>query len=295
MEDTQLIAPPVAEPVTLAELKLELGFGPMQDSDRAASMILNDKLRSFILSARRECESYSRTVFVTQRWLLRMDGFPGADWRYNWRGYPTITLPKPPFQSVDFVQYVDTFGNVQTLPLDTTYGNGGLQYGYQLYRGSEAAPGRLYSGWARPWPPTRMVPSNVMVQFRCGFGGPVTATMTSGSAVLTLANGVTFNPDDAPLMAADTGTPVSIPGAGASGSTLNTFVASVNGSGVATLQAVAAANVTAVTAWVGWPVPEEIRTAIKLTAADYYDKGANGGPLPEAARRQLDYYRNLVA
>jgi hypothetical protein len=267
----------------------------MQDSDRAASQILNDKLRPFALSARRECESYARRVFITQRWLLRMDGFPGSDWRYNWRGYPVITLPKPPFQSVDFVKYVDTFGAVQDLPLDTTYGNGGLQYGYQLFRGSETEPCHIYSAWARPWPPTRMVPSNVMVQYRCGYGGPITASMAQGSAELIVAGGVTFNPDDAPLMIGDTGLPVSIPGAGANGGALDTFIASVDSTGSATLKDSAQATVANVQGWAGWPVPEEIRTAIKLTAEAYYNKGSEGGPLPEAAQRQLNYYRNLVA
>lgn len=293
--DTVLIAPPIAEPVTLAEIKLQLGFGPMQDSDRAASQILDDKLRPFALSARRECESYSRRVFITQRWLLRMEGFPGSDWRYNWQGYPTITLPKPPFQSIDFVKYVDTFGDVQELPLDTTYGNGGLQYGYQLRRGDETAPGRLQSGWARPWPPTRMVPSNVMVQFRCGYGGPITATMVQSSAALSLAGGVTFNPDDAPLMAGDTGLPISIPGAGPAGATLNTFIAAVDSDGNATLKDAASTAVSAVQGWAGWPVPEEICTAVKLTAEAYYNDGAEGGELPLRARWLLDYYRNLVA
>ncbi len=293
MEDSVLIQPPIAEPVTLAEIKLQLGFGPMQDSDRAASQILNDKLRPFALSARRECESYSRRVFITQRWLLRMDGFPGSDWRYNWRGYPIITLPKPPFQSVDFVRYVDTFGAVQDLPLDTTYGNEGLQYGYQLFRGSETEPCHIYSAWARPWPPTRMVPSNVMVQYRCGYGGPITVSMAQDSAAL-ICN-TAFNPDDAPLMTGDTGLPISIPGAGANGGALETHISAVDAEGNATLCDEAQAAVASVQGWAGWPVPEEIRTAIKLTAEAYYNQGSEGGDLPIAARRMLDYYRNLVA
>jgi hypothetical protein len=293
MFDSQLIEPPIADPVTLAEVKLQLGFGPMQDSDRAASQVLNDTLRGHIRAATRECESYARRVFVSQRWLLRMDGFPGSDWRYNWHGYPTITLPKPPFQSIDFVKYVDTAGAVQDLPLDTTYGNNGLQYGYQLVRGSETAPGRLFSGWARPWPPTRMVPSNVMVQFRCGYGGPITATIAANSKQLQVA-GVKFNPDDAPLMAGDTGLRLSIPGAGKSGGQLDTFIAAVDASGNATLKDAAQTAVTGMPGWAGWPVPEEIRNAIKLTAQDYYENGSDGGPLPDAARRQLDYYANLV-
>src|SRR6185312_13010816 len=185
MNDPVLIAAPVSEPVTLAEMKLQLGFGPVEDSTREASAIINDKLRMFIRAARREAESYCRRAFITQRWLLRMFGFPGKDWRYNWNGYPAIPLSVPPFQSIDFVKYVDTFGAVQDLPLDTTYGNDAPQYGYQLYRGSDVAPAVIYSSWARPWPPTRMVPSNVMVQFRCGYGQPITASMTANSAALT--------------------------------------------------------------------------------------------------------------
>ena len=295
MQDPVLITPPAAEPVTLADLKLQLGFGPMQDSDRAASQLLADKLRSYALAARRECESYARRVFITQHWLLRLDGFSGADWRYNWKGYPVILLTPPPLQSVDFVKYVDTFGAVQTLPFDTTYGNDAPQYGYQLERGGETEPGRIFSSWARPWPPARMVPSNVMVQFRCGYGGPITATMTVNSAVLTLAGGVTFNPDDAPLMAGDTGTRISIPGAGPSGATLDTFIASVDINGMATLATAASTAVTAAVGWAGNPVPEEIRNAILMTAESYYNSGCLGGDLPIAARRQLDYYRNLVA
>lgn len=295
MQDPVLIAPPASEPVSLADIKLQLGFGPLEDSTRESSEILSAKLRPFLVSARRECESYARRAFITQRWLVRMDGFPGKDWRYNWNGYPVIPLPKPPLQSIDFVKYVDTFGAVQSLPLDTTYGNGGLQYGYQLLRGSETQPGRIYSGWARPWPPTRMVPSNVMVQIRCGYGQPIACSMTNGSAVLAVAGGVKFNPDDVPLMVGDTGLPISVPGAGAAGGVLDTFIASVDGSGNASLKDAAIADVVNVAGWAGFAVPEEIRTAIKLTAEAYYNDGSQGGDLPIAARRLLDYYRNLVS
>jgi len=293
MNDPVLISAPASEPVTLAEMKLQLGFGPVEDSTREASAILNEKLRRFIMAARREAESYCRRAFITQRWLLRMFGFPGKDWRYNWNGYPAIPLAVPPFQSIDYVKYVDTFGAVQDLPLDTTYGNDAPQYGYQLYRGSEVAPAVIYSSWARPWPPTRMVPSNVMIQFRCGYGQPVIASMTANSALLTCD--MTFNPDDAPLMTGDTGLPITVPGAGASGADLKTFISSVDSGGAATLKDMAQASVSKVSGWAGQPVPEEIRNAIKLIAEAFYDQGAAGGEMPIAACRQLEYYRNLVA
>jgi hypothetical protein len=294
MNEPVLIAPPASEPVTFAEVKLQLGFGPVEDSTREAALILSDKLRPFMLAARRECENYCRRVFITQRWLLRHDGFPGGDFRYSGHG-SELLLPKPPFQSIDFFKYVDTAGVVQTLALDTSYGNGSLQYGYQLRRGTLTQPARVLPSWARPWPPARKVPSNVMIQFRCGYGQPITCSMTSGSAVLAVAGGIKFNADDAPLMAGDTGLRISVSGAGANGGALETFIAAVDGSGNATLKDTAVATVTNVAGWAGQPVPEEIRNAIKLTIEAYYNKGSEGGELPLAARRQLEYYRNLVA
>jgi hypothetical protein len=46
--------------------------------------------------------------------------------------------------------------------------------------------------------------------------------------------------------------------------------------------------------WAGQPVPEEIRSAIKLTIEDFYDRGCEGGELPGVAKRLLGYYRNVV-
>ncbi|HVJ09270.1 MAG TPA: hypothetical protein VM554_12890 [Acidisarcina sp.] len=290
-----LITPPAAEPVTLAEVKLQLGFGPVEDSDRLASEILADKLRGFIVAARVACENHCRRAFLTQTWLLRLDGFPGTPSRYNWRGYPQIDLPQPPVQSIEFVRYVDTFGAVQDLLLDTTYGNGGLQYGYQLERGSETQPGRLLSAWARPWPPTRMVPSNVLVQFRCGYGGPLAVSLAAGSAALTIP-GYKFNPADAPLLPGDRGLAVSIPGAGPAGATLVTNIASVDSNGNATLAAAGSTTVSGVTAWLGDPVPRPILSAVKMLVEFYYDHGgAEDLQLPRVVANFLEPYRNQVA
>jgi hypothetical protein len=206
-------------------------------------------------------------------------------------------MPLPPTQSVDFVKYVDVSGAVQTLPLDTTYGNGGLQYGYQFARGGETAGARLLSGWARPWPPTRMVPANVLVQFRCGFGQPITCSMTAGSAVLTVSGGITFNPDDAPLMAGDTGLPIYVNRAGVGGIDLETFIAAVDGNGNATLAEAASSTVANMPGWAGVAVPEEIRNAVRLMVEFYYER-AQGNlnlNLKDAAEDELGPWRNLVA
>lgn len=290
MDVVRITDPPV-EPITLAEAKLQCGFGPMEDSDHVASRILSDKLRAFILTARMDCENYTRRAFVTQTWAFKLDHFPGRDWRYLRPGYAAFHIPKPPVQSIDSFQYVDVSGQVQTLLQDTSYGTDITQpqYGYQFVRGSETQPGQLVVSYPRIWPPTRMVPANVLVQARCGYGGPLTVSTTEGSAAIA---GPTFNPDDAPLLTLETGLPVSIPGAGANGATLNSFIAAVDGNGNATLKNTASATVTNVTGWFGRPVPEPIRTAVKFMVKFYYD---GDEACRTAALCALGPYRNMVA
>jgi hypothetical protein len=181
-----LIAPPATEPVSVAQLMLQMGFGAVEDG--ALNATLNAQLSTHLLSARTACESYCRRAFITQKWLYRQDGFDGH----------RIMLPVPPLQSIDWVKYVDTSGSVQRLLQDITYGNNApSNYGYQLKRGSETQPASLTPSWAQPWPPTRQVSDSVMVQMRVGYGQPVVASIAQGSAAVTV-QGMKFNPDDAP-------------------------------------------------------------------------------------------------
>jgi hypothetical protein len=297
MNDIVLITPPAAEPVTPAQMMTQLGMGPVSDSTLSA--VLNSQLTNCITAARRECENYTHRAFLTQTWLLRRDSFPGHVLRYEWNGYPQIDLPKPPFQSIYSFNYVDVAGAVQSLAIDTTYGTNpqNPQYGYQLDRGSETQPARLLPPFAQPWPPTRMVPSNVIVKFRAGYGGPITASMTAGSAVLNTS--FSFNADDAPLLVGDTGLPICVPGAGpvvnGAPTALNTFIASVS-SGVATLATAATTGVGDVAAWMGVHVPFEIIQAIMFLAQFYYEQGSIvDQPLPRVVRSLLQPYVNEVA
>jgi hypothetical protein len=140
-----------------------------------------------------------------------------------------------------------------------------------------------------------MVPSNVMVQFRCGYGGPQLVTMTAASAILV---GPVFNPDDAPLMTGDTGTLVSVPGAGADGLNsppLVANVASVDVNGQATLSVAATTAVANVQAWIGNPIPGDIIKAILLLAQFYYEQASVGGEIPRYITDSIWPYRNLVS
>jgi hypothetical protein len=283
-----LIQGPAQEPVSVSDMMTQMDMPEVSDPTLSAQ--LTTKIGNAISAARADCENYCRRVFVTQIRQLRLNGFPGLDWRYNWQGYPAIKIPLPPLQSIYSLQYVDTSGNVQVLPRDTSYGSSTLAYGYQLMRGSETECGVLVSAWARPWPPTRMIPSNVIVRFRCGYGGPLTASIAQGSSIL---EGPAFNPDDAPQMAGEVGLPISVPGAGAGGATLTTNIASVDQNGVATLAAAASMAVTNAAIYAGIPVPPEVITAITLLAQFYYEQGSIvDQPLPRVVTSLLQPYVN---
>lgn len=288
MAEIDLIRGPAAEPVSVADMRTQLGFGDVTDPTLTAQ--LDAQLGAYICAARAACENWCRRVFMTQTWLLRLNGFPGIHWSYNWDGYPAIKIPYAPLQSIYSVQYVDASGNLQTLPRDISYGSSSVAYGYQLLRGSDTQCGVLIAAWARPWPPTRMVASNVMVEFRAGYGGPLTASMTAASAILS---GPVFNPDDAPLMAGETGLPVTVPGAAAAGADLVTNIASVDANGQATLAAAAQTAVANMQAWGGQAVPNPILMAIKFLAQWYYEQGSVvDQAIPRVVQSLLQPYYN---
>jgi hypothetical protein len=291
MAGIDLIAGPAAEPVSVSDMTTALGFPDITDATLLAQ--LSSQLSDYITAARANCEDYCRRAFVTQTRLLRLDGWPSISWRYNWAGYREIVLPYSPLQSIFSVQYVDASGTVQTLLRDTSYGTSSVQYSYQLVRGNDLACGKIQSAWARPWPPIRMVPDNVLIKYRCGYGGPVTASMIAGSAILS---GPVFNPDDAPIMAGETGTAVSVPGAGAQGAVLSSFVASVDANGQATLADAAQTEVADATVWVGQQVPVAIVRAIKFLAQWYYEQGSIvDQALPRVVTNLLQPYANEVS
>lgn len=155
-----LITPPAIEPVTLADLKLQCGLPPGDDSDHLKTEMVHKQLRRSIRLGRTVCENYTRRVFITQTWKALLDGWPGISTEYVRGGYPSIVLPKPPFQSIVSFNYVDVAGVTQDMTV----------YGFQIDPGSETQPARLTPPYAQPWPPIRRIPNNVLVTFKCGYG-----------------------------------------------------------------------------------------------------------------------------
>jgi gp6-like head-tail connector protein len=290
VEPLRLITPPAAEPVALSDFKNILRI-PLADTSWDSTLTI------YLVAAREQVENYCRIALITQTWLARLDQFPSIPLRYDRNGYPQILLPKPPFQSVQSFTYVDTSGAVQTLTRDASYGTNLAApfYGYQLTPGGGIFPAALTPPWARPWAPQRMVPANTTIQFRCGYGGPVTVSTTANSAALT-APGFTFDADDAPAITGDTGLPISIPGAGVSGATLVTNVASVS-NGAATLAVNASTAVVNATAWIGQTVPMSLCLAIHFLAQYYFEQGAVTDTMPPRVVDSLRNggFRNLVS
>ena len=155
-----LISPPVLEPVTLYDMKLQLGFGPMDDLDEIKSRQLGEQLRPFIQAARQHCEDFTHTAYITQTWQINLDNFPFFNPSFNRTGYNEIRLPKTPVQSIVSFGYVDTTGTQQTFPPS----------GYQKDLGSDTFPPRLNALFATPWPVTEAVPDNVSIQYVSGYG-----------------------------------------------------------------------------------------------------------------------------
>lgn len=164
----EMITPPATEPITLAEFKNRAKIYTTADDADISTYI--------IPAARQAVEDELRRVLITQTWLYKLDTFPPIDTRYVKNKYPTIVLPKPPFQSIVSFTYIDTAGVLQTL---TQAGPDGVMplingadpfYGYQLDPGSETQPARLNPPWARPWPPARRVPMAVEIEFMAGYG-----------------------------------------------------------------------------------------------------------------------------
>jgi uncharacterized phiE125 gp8 family phage protein len=198
MDDVVLITPPAMEPVTLTQVKSHAKIFTTADDTYISTII--------IPASRQAIEDELKQVLVTQTWLLKRDGFPGFDPRYESFGYPTILVPKPPFQAIGSFTYVDVAGITQTLyqcnPDGTTPTINGVQqyYGYQLDPGSETQPARLLPPWARPWPPSRRIPMSVQVQFVAGYGpslGAITAARVAllGSPAVA-AGGSGYQPGD---------------------------------------------------------------------------------------------------
>ena len=108
----QLVTPAAEEPVSLAEAKRHLRVESAEDDALIGSLIS---------AARQAAETLTGRQFVTARWKLVLDSFPGPSLMGVPAGLPfslpghAILLPKCPVQSVFAIRYLDMSGTTQTM------------------------------------------------------------------------------------------------------------------------------------------------------------------------------------
>lgn len=119
--------PATVEPLSLAEVKAELGFGPWNDSDHQTESREAVRVRRLITAAREYCETFTRRSFVTKGYvqyldsppqytdtIMGQDAYPPAYYslpRYStslWNYSQMIKLLRSPVVSVDHITYISS-------------------------------------------------------------------------------------------------------------------------------------------------------------------------------------------
>lgn len=146
--------PPVVEPVSLAEAKLQCR---VDSSDEDAL------IQSYITMAREYVEETLDVSMITQTLEARYDAFP------LWE----IILPRPPMApGAVTVTYRDEGGQSQTITSSAG------QFQVDQY----ATPGRIYPLYQGVWPAVRGDENSVVVRWQAGYGA-------SGSSVPAVMRG----------------------------------------------------------------------------------------------------------
>ncbi len=166
MQRDALVIGPSVEPVTLADAKLWIRQD-IADDDAIVT--------SLITAARRKVEAELRQSLITQTWDLFLEGFPSGGGYYDrnvrqsgmsLQWLPTastpIYIPRPPLQSIVWVNYVDTSGNTQTVDPS-------------VYRVGSGAPARIQPNYGNVWPVNRPIIDAVNIRYVSGYGNDGTS------------------------------------------------------------------------------------------------------------------------
>jgi hypothetical protein len=166
----------------------------------------------------------------------------------------------------------------------------GTVTGYNYVQDLQSNPARLTPVFGQMWPVARVVVNAVQVDFQCGYAIPIVVSMAATTATVT-ASAYTF-------LASDVGRPISIPGAGLSGGTLNTTILSV-GTTTAVLRDKSNTAVSSVTALLAnnpnsrpqdWP---RIQRAIKVYTLGAYENRLPMKQVEDTVQRILYPMRDL--
>lgn len=163
----RVITAPTIEPISLADVKTQLGI---QSADTGSDAIIARR----ITEARQWAEDYMQRALVVQTQELRLDSFPHSGDLFS----NAIKLPFPYLQTVASVKYIDLNGTEQTViasdyVVDTYAPNGFVRPAYGL-----------------AWPYARIESNAVRVQYTCGYGLNALAAAKTITAATNASPGV---------------------------------------------------------------------------------------------------------
>ena len=153
----QLITPAAQEPVSILEARQHLRVD-FDDDDALISALIS--------AARQAAEMLTGRQFITARWKLVLDSFPGPSLMGVPAGVPftlpghAILLPKGPVQGVVTITYLDMAGVLQTMPA--------ANYAQDL----ACEPARITPVFGQIWPIPLPQIGAVSVTFDAGYGAP---------------------------------------------------------------------------------------------------------------------------
>jgi len=161
---------PVAEPVSLSEMKLHLRVDHTTD---------DELIKSLIKAARQWCEMYERRAYMLRTYQLKLDWF-----------YDDLELDFPPLISVGSITYTDTSGTTQTLASTV----------YDVV--TEPTPGGVRLAYGQSWPTPRDDEDVVTINYTAGFS--TTFTTAYATDILTVGNAI-FADGDIVVVESDAG------------------------------------------------------------------------------------------
>lgn len=139
----KIITQPATEPITLAEVKTQLGI-------KTADTLSDATITRRIKEARLFAEKYCQRAIITQTQEVRQDCFPASS--------GAIKLPYPNLLSIVSIKYIDTDGVEQTWPSSN--------YAIDNYK----LIGSVAPVYGVSWPSTRGESNAVRIQYTCGYG-----------------------------------------------------------------------------------------------------------------------------
>ena len=153
----QLITPASQEPVSILEARQHLRVD-FDDDDALISALIS--------VATQAAQTLTGRQFITARWKLVLDSFPGPSLMGVPAGVPftlpghAILLPKGPVQGVVTITYLDMAGVLQTMPA--------ANYAQDL----SCEPARITPVFGQIWPIPLPQIGAVSVTFDAGYGAP---------------------------------------------------------------------------------------------------------------------------